>query len=450
MTSLHDRLADLAEHAPAGAPPDASSGDDLWQRGRRYGRRRRLETLTLTLVLLAAVGSLVGALLPATTYDVGPADAQAGLRLPDRLQVPSPWAPGTDDVGELGPLAAVVPAERRTWSSTSTGVAGVSTDGDYAFLDLPGLSSGRGLQEGARVALSADGRHVAYPLAGTPAGEPNRMDGDTFVGVAIYDTVTGEVDRHQVETEHGIDVSGLVWAGDTLWLQYGQWDQAADEGAETGTGSDYLLYTWPLGQRPRRFDGPRPDLLPQAGLPTRVVAPGARLEVYDGDGTALSRVLRPDVRPESAAVLNPSGTRVAVLGDPDGDPGTRSSDASPLLAGVVPAGPDVDVTTEPVDDVRADDIWGWRDDWTVVVRAYSANALLSVDVNTGATERLVRLPQDGSSSEVVVAQDALAAPTFSAPDAPYVLDPRLRLALVVLGVLLAGLGIVLWRRRGRV
>lgn len=43
MTSLHDRLADLAEDAPVGAPTP-----DLWTAGVRRGRKVRAATVAAT------------------------------------------------------------------------------------------------------------------------------------------------------------------------------------------------------------------------------------------------------------------------------------------------------------------------------------------------------------------------------------------------------------------
>ena len=49
MSTLHDRLADLA-----GEAPHPSADPDLWDRGRRYGRRRRVGRGLDRLVAVAA------------------------------------------------------------------------------------------------------------------------------------------------------------------------------------------------------------------------------------------------------------------------------------------------------------------------------------------------------------------------------------------------------------
>lgn len=61
--------------------------------------------MALVVVLLRAAGSVATVVLPTASYDVAPADASGSLRLPDRLYTPSPYLPGTDDVGPVGPLA---------------------------------------------------------------------------------------------------------------------------------------------------------------------------------------------------------------------------------------------------------------------------------------------------------------------------------------------------------
>ncbi|MDP2775056.1 MAG: hypothetical protein Q8O61_16000 [Nocardioides sp.] len=441
MTSLHDRLTDLAEAAPGGKRPP-----DLWEQGRRYGRRRRIEAAALTLVLLGAVGSLVGALLPQASYDVGPADARASLRLPDRLYDPSPWLRGTDEVGEIGPLVAVTRAERKTLFDSSVGVVGVSADGDYAFLDLPDLAEQVAALPDV-VALSGDGQRLAYQLTGESVKEPNLLDGDVVVGLAVYDTVTGEITRHEVPTEHGISVSGLVWVGDTLWLEFGQWDQGAAADASEGSGSDYHVFRWDPSREPERIAGALANRMPAPGYDAPVVVTNTRIELFDQDGTTKQRDLRVDVDSETAPMLSPSGSRVALLEDP-GDPSVNNQPQALRVGVVPPAGSDT-VRTTRVGEVTVDQLWGWRDDEHVVVRDYGRNSLVTIDVETGAVEPLMTLSDRSWTPETSIAQEALEAPTFAAPEPPYVMGPRLQAALVALVLLLAGLGALVWRRRGR-
>ena len=55
MSTLHERLGDLAGSAPV-PPPDP----DLWDRARRYHRRRRVGTAAVAAACVLAVVALVG------------------------------------------------------------------------------------------------------------------------------------------------------------------------------------------------------------------------------------------------------------------------------------------------------------------------------------------------------------------------------------------------------
>ncbi|WP_209021783.1 hypothetical protein [Nocardioides sp. 503] len=452
MTSLHDRLADLAESASQ----DASSEDgDLWERGLRYSRRRRLETVVLTLVILGAVGSLVGALLPAATYEVGPADAQAALRLPDRIEHPSGWTKDTGDVGPIGPLVAIVPSERKTGllPRSSEDLVAVSVDGDYAFLELPGRSD-RAVAFVSDVVLSPDGRRIVYWLTGDTSKEPNLSAGDGVVGVAVYDTVTGEVQRHEVPTAHGLSPMSLATVGDRVWMEYGQWQDGAPAADGSSLSTKERQYVWDLGsgdvsRRPESLSGPMGATTWQ----DRLVVPTSRGAIIDdGEPGDTARRLRLGFNVDGPVALNPSGSRVVATEDRFAD-GDRSTLANPLRHGVVaPAGDAVIATTE-VDGTRGEEVVGWRDDWHVVVREYETDqgpALVSIDVNTGAREELVALPSQSNLEAILWAQDALQAPVFDADSPPYVMPPWLQGSLLLLAGVLSFAGLRLWRRRERV
>ncbi|MGZ3527302.1 MAG: hypothetical protein ACXVAO_06330 [Vulcanimicrobiaceae bacterium] len=195
MTTLHDRLADLVDDLPTPPP-----GDDLWERGRRFHRLRRGGTLAIVATAVLALVAIAGLTWQRSSAP-SPAPTPAGspVGLPDRFYPPSPWLPGTDDAGPLGRLIAVVQAERGGWGGTRQGVVGISAStGDYRFLDLPDLAGG--------AVLSADGRHVAYWVTGAVSGSAH-VGSAPVVGVAVYDTVTGHVERQVVPTEHGLEAS---------------------------------------------------------------------------------------------------------------------------------------------------------------------------------------------------------------------------------------------------
>lgn len=452
MSTLADRLADLADDAPdgTGGSGGTAAGSGLWQQGRRYARRRRLETGALVVVLLLALGSVGTWVLPSASYDVAPADASADLRLPDQLFTPSPYLPGTDDVGPIGPLVAVFGAERRSWrGSSSNGLVGVNAAGDYAFLDLPDRA-GPVFDESGGIALSDDGRFVAYWLGGDPEGEPNLALGEPAVGIAVLDAVTGEVERHLVATEHGLDVDDLLIAGDLLLASFGQFDQGASRAAESASASASAPLAWDLGSRSVTE---RPDLADVVvSSPTRA---GDRLVHASPRGIDLvdpangnSQTWELDVLTEGQAVVDPTTDRVAVLEDPDGRNTVTSGVAKVVRVGLL--GLRTAVATEVVPGDGVAELVGWRDGQHVVGLDYRPGAYVSVDVTTGEAERLVQLPSNGWSPGAVLAADALRAPSYDASEPPTVVAPWLRITLGVLALLVAAAALAWWRRRARV
>ena len=193
MSTLHQRLGDLAGSAPA-PPPDP----DLWDRARRYHRRRRVGTAAVAAACVLAVVALVGLDSWQRSPRIEPAAPGAQPALPARFFEPSPWLPGTNGQ-PMGTLAALIESRRESALSLGArpGVVGVSaTTGEYRFLDLPDDAH----EVGAGYALSPDGTKVAYWLTGGTTGTPQTAGGQslTVAGVAIWDAETGEVTRHEV------------------------------------------------------------------------------------------------------------------------------------------------------------------------------------------------------------------------------------------------------------
>ena len=208
--TLTRRLHDLADEGSPdagtgfGGVPRADGGD-LWARGRRRQRRQRLAAGALSLLLVLGLGSLTTAVVTSAREGVAPAEAGAVLGLPDRLYTPSVWLDDTGGRGPLGPLVAVLGAERRSLGAgASPGIVGVSATGEYAFLDLPDRTTNDEL--GVPPALSADGRFVAYPSS-DPGGGPGS---DWVTGVSVYDSVSGDVERRDLRGDLGRTTDGLA------------------------------------------------------------------------------------------------------------------------------------------------------------------------------------------------------------------------------------------------
>ena len=443
MTTLHYRLADLAAEAPPGGP-----APDLWDRGRRYARRRRVGTVVVVGVVVLLLAGVAGAGWLRTPHDVAPArpDANARAGLPDRLYLPSPWLPGTDETGPIGPVVALVPGPR---GSDGTGIAGVSRSGAYTFLDLPDRAD----EAEGEVAVSPDGRWVAYWSTGEVSDGPNTSTGAApVVGVAVYDSVTGDVLRHEVPSAHGLMPGELVWGGTTLWSDWLPFAKAGSGGHAEAPLDDENGLAWDLADGTRRAFTPRS--MPQVYDGTS--SDGALVTVDDRRLTT-STIAEPrspgaqfDRRVESRAFVSPDGGRVAVLEDTD-DPGVASNQAEPLAV----ATPGADgLSTVRVPGGRVDVVLGWRDQDHVVVQRYrqADGAYLSVDVRTGDSEQLLDLPPENWSPGVLVPQDVWQAPQFAAPAPPDPMSPRTRATLVGTGaaaVVLGGVALVLWRRRVR-
>lgn len=438
MTTLHDRLADLADEAPASLPTPG-----LWDRGRRYHRRRRTGTLAVLGVAVLALVLLGGTTWHRSAPPVEPATGSVGL--PDRVWTPSPWLPST---ARPGRLVAVTGAERGSWTGTSPGVVGISaTTGEYAFLDLPGAE----LDVSESPVLSPDGRHVAYWLTGETAGTPNTASGPV-TGVAVLDTGTGDVSRQWIRTAHGLSPDFLAWAdSDTVVFSAGQivgGDDASDmdqSSARFGT-----VTSWSLGSEAQPVSGVEPGASLLGAAHGRVVVdtafsrPGRAYRLIDLEHPSRRRFVD---FPESSGrlsqlqfvALDATGRRVALV------PGNRNPNR---------------VHAGPLDELRkvpnTHDTYGvvdWMDPDTIVTmrrardRAEIGSALYRVSVSTGESRELVRFPPMTYGGGWQFATDLLDAPSAHAEAPPRPLDPRWTTGLAVATVLAAAGGVVLWRRR---
>lgn len=454
MTDLHEQLTRLADRSTADAA--APDPDGAWSRGRSRQRAQRLSAVAVAAALVVA-GVLAAAPWQRAEREIAPAGASDALRLPDAFHDVSPWLPATEE--PIGPLSAVLGGYRGDWTGGGTnGIVGVSsTTGEYAFLDLPGWDDGGASLGGSDVALSPDGRHLAWWSLGSPSGEPNTTTGGPFTGFAVLDTSTGDVERVAIETEHGINPSSIVWGADVLWLE---WSQLQDVRGGYGVGSG--VQTWRVGDtEPTAYDGRQPllfDTTATGGLLVESTG-GRQVDLVSPEG---SRRVQVDQRLEGPAALNPAGDLLAVTLDPDRAAMVSDEPRSVAVAEVeADAGTDTGTDgatlrtlTTPEDGLEAVEVVGWRDDEHLVVLArrdgVPGAVYVSVDASTGETEPLVQGSPTSYAPGVVVAEDAWQGVLFDAPEPPSPMDPRLQWGLVAGVLLLGGLALVVGRRRARV
>lgn len=440
-TDLRDELTRLAETTPpVVAPPD------LWRRGVR--RQRRVRALTAAgsaaAVLAVVLASTVG-WDAVRTREVQPAGTDRGA-IPTRLETPSKFTATTAD-GPIGPLAAIAGAERATgwFDSSVNGMVGVSaTTGTYRFLDPPGLvTDEQALPLGDdSMALSPDGRSLAYWLR-----QPGH--GDRVGGFAVYDTVTGDVVRHEEDSELGLYADALEWVGnDALVVTYGQTTRIRRDGR---AGKDIAPRLWtPSSGVLTELDRPFSrgwDFQPASdGFVART---NRGFAFYDSASSGLGRTVELGGLPRSVdlarVLLAPQGTTVVGLEHPNGPPVRR------LWVGQTGAD---EVRPQPLSTgLTMFDLLGWADSGHVVVRAAVPGsngrsvAAYAVDVATGTHELLVHEDRVNWFPFPTYATDLWAHPTVDRPGPDLVLDPRLRAAGAAGAVLLAGLVVLGVRRR---
>ncbi|WP_028635839.1 hypothetical protein [Nocardioides sp. URHA0032] len=437
MTTLHDRLADLADDAPPGGP-----APDLWDRGMRYHRQRRAGTAVIAAAAVVLLAVVAGAAWQRSAPVPAPARGPVGL--PDRMWSPSPWLSSTSTPGQL---VALTRADRGSWTGTDPGVVGVSaTSGEYAFVELPGVDLASG-----DVELAPDGRHLAYWLTGPTTDTPNSLSGP-ITGVAVYDTVTGEVAKHWIATAHGLMPDFLTWAdADTVVYSAGEILGGDDDPDMDQASSSFGTVTsWDLGGAPAPVAGvERGASLEGAGHGRVLLEEGDGHDdlLIDVDGQAQVRHLDIPSYLGSFGSLRP--VALAAGGEPfalvpgDSNPGSVSAGAATDLRDV----PGTERTFGVLDWVGSDEIVTLA---RLGRQAVSSRvAVYRVDVSTGRSRVLVRFPDDSLGGEWQFATDLLDAPSVDAPAPPSPLDPRVTAGLAVAVCLAAVAAIFWWRRRVR-
>jgi hypothetical protein len=453
MTTLQERLADLADESAAG-PHRAGT----WAEGVRLHRRRRAGSVAIVATALVLLAALVGLDRTRASVEIEPAGPTTDLGLPDRLFDPNPGLASTTETGPIGPLSVVGPAAREYEDGDlADGLVGISATGEYAFLDLPGLDR----TDASTVpyfSLSADGTRLAYWMPGTPTGEqgggPEEL---SYVGVAFYDTVTGHRWEWPITTEHGVVPSRLVWAGDTLWFSVWQYEPRRTDRwvtvLENIVSLDHrsgrgVLLPWVRDRAPNLSVAS----VHQGDLVT--VDRDRRVRVVGPDGEHVGRGWRLSSTPAGAVFISPDGSRLAGLVPTTVDDATVLP--QPVVVGLLGASSPVELAAIPDAGTRGFHVLlGWRDDTHVVgIRSAgreSYRGVVSVDVTTGDLERLMPLGTQLTTNldRLALAEDALAGPVFDAPRPPDLPGRRGIYGAAAAVVLASALALLWWRRRVR-
>lgn len=447
---LHRRLADLAGEAATTAPLDPAG---LWRTGKRRQRRRMAACAAVAAaVVMGIVG--VGVVLPSRQVPAPVTPPPSKLHLPDHLYSPSPWSKGTAELGEIGPLAAIRSAQRyepEGWAGKRVepaALAGVSAvDGTTRFLDLGLDDRYRQPWDGPSTALSPDGTKLGFVLEREKPGVPN---GVVQEGWAVYDTVTGRLRelRDPKASAVATDGSDLMFTGDSKYLvtSYSPAEYAQE-------WRRHSLVVWDVATGRRSVaEGPGEYWSPNVGYAPDGVLWARKFGVFGFDPATGQRTRFHLPKAVVNASIGPGAQGFAYIGGDwtPGPDGGISGDTWRLYVGTahahgLPRG------AAPYDlrevDVRTDELGyvvGWRDATHVVVSGWHAG-VVTVDVTTGEVARSRMIDGNGMAA---VAGDLVANPSVPGVRPPAAHDPR-RLAHLTayVGVPLAVVGILLWRRR---
>lgn len=208
MDTLHDRLAELADHAPTGGAPPSQ----LWARGRRTHRIRAVATAA-TVLIVGAVGIGAGVRLADVSVDRShPAPVNSiGISLPIKYPVGEELPP----LGNTpGPLAAIWLSPRNA-SGAPEVIGLVAATGTFGTLPIHVLHDDPEGTDEPVVALSADGRRMAYSSPTREMIVHDLVSGENKSPLSEFDTRTGYT---WVDATHlvgyvagGSDADGWVW-----------------------------------------------------------------------------------------------------------------------------------------------------------------------------------------------------------------------------------------------
>jgi hypothetical protein len=449
MTTLHDRLADLAEDAPATPPPP-----DLWRTGRRRAPRRRAAVAAGVVIAAALVA--VGSAAVVTRIQAGPDPAGTGTKtvLPDRFFQPSPRLPVAHDPPGL--LVAVLPGQHTSWTGSDTeGLVGISaTTQRYAFLDLPGWRSGAWAEN--TWSLSPDGRYVAYWYA--DHDRPGETGPGPADGIAVFSTVTGKVEKHNFDSNAGVEPTRFGWTADGLLTMRVDYVQDSETGAYARTVGA-VAWALPSGTV-REVDDPRQLtrwILGPAGQDGFLSQRGRRWYAVEDEadlsGAPVAVARSSGIN--TMGTISPDYTWLAVSDLLDQDPsrgGAGSNGIGELLVGRVQRGAtevaalDLSAGSDPP---NYSEVQGWRDEDTLVLETFSKDGhqLVAVHLPDQEVQPLATFEQS-SETGIVYATGLLGSPVADAVEPPHPWPPAAVAAMTGGGTLLLLLGLRRVRRRG--
>jgi hypothetical protein len=423
---LPERLRDLADSAPG---PLSATG--LWQEGRRRHRRRLVTGLAVVaaVVALTAVAGYGDWSSRRPEPSAPPATPNGPMTIPDHLFNPSPWLPTTRVPGRLVAVMSST-RDRFPFGSDRNAIVGVAAGTQtYRFLELLGQAPE------PDVALSPDGRHLAYWVTRDP-GDASVV-ANAVVGIAVLDLTTGSVERHVVPTRYGLAPDTLSWVD----------SETVAMATDRFTSSEVTSLAGPTRVHLVTVGSPVASELPHSNVGPVPTAAGGGYAAEAGPRAwrtwyATGRV-RSDIRtsvPLHSVAYDVSSGRLA---------GTRarSSTSGPLEVGHV-VGHHVRLRVVPGHHVYSEALV-WVDPAHVATVRQTRDGLVYdvVDVRTGARRELTSKPWYAFQ----VARDALHHATTVpaiAPPSPW--NPRwVTLAGLLLVAALGGVALVARRPRAR-
>lgn len=201
-TDLREELDALARTQTFSPDPSA------WDRGRRARRRSRVAVGAAAVAVVAVVvGAGTLAVRPA---DVGPAgDVVADGAIPSRIAEPDGPAVSDLAIGQAS-VAYVAPDGSPVLVDATTGEAHAVELPDFPTPEV--LDRGADLRRGPWLALSPDGRRVAYPTTQDFEREPGQVVNQT-PWYRVVDLTTGESELVDLPPDSGTPLA-MSWTTD--------------------------------------------------------------------------------------------------------------------------------------------------------------------------------------------------------------------------------------------